>query len=332
MRAKLKDIAKELNLSVSTISRVVNGKDRVDPQTRRTVLKALENYGYKPNEIARSLRLRTAKTIVIVVPDIANNYYASIIKGAQAVCRKNGYSVMVCNSDENRVQEREILSAFPNQQIAGMILASVDSSANLVQHFQKEGMPVVYVDNMPPATQSYDSVAINNVATAYTLTQKVIERGYSKIGFITGDLEQSSGSERLAGYKQALQDAAVAYDEKRVAIGDFKMQSGYRGMSQLLEKGGKLDAVIVSNNFMAYGAIKKIREAGLAIPEDIAIAAFDLVDETELIYPKVTSINQPATEIGECAADILLMRITTQPDGTYNKRFLDTIFLPGESW
>ncbi|MEI6102191.1 MAG: LacI family DNA-binding transcriptional regulator, partial [Eubacteriales bacterium] len=157
MIPKLKDIAKELNLSVSTISRVVTNKDRVDAKTRERVLQALDSYGYKPNEIARSLRLRTAKTILIVVPDIANNFYASIIKGAQMVCRENGYAVMVCNTDENKDLEREVLSGFPNMQISGMILASVNMSAELVQRFKKEKMRVVYVDNMPPASQSYDA-------------------------------------------------------------------------------------------------------------------------------------------------------------------------------
>ncbi len=331
MPAKLKDIAAELNLSVSTISRVVNGKDRVDPGTRQRVLSALEDHDYKPNEIARSLRLRTVKTIVILVPDIANNFYASVIKGAQAICHESGYSLMVCNSDESKELEREVILRLAGQQYAGLVLASVDCSADIAQHLKEQRIPVVYIDNIPPATTNYDSVTINNLAASYALTKKMIERGYTNIGFITGTLEQSSGSERLEGYKLALRDAGLEYKEDSVAIGDFKMRSGYDGMKRLLEISKNLDSVIVSNNFMAYGAVKAVREAGLSIPGDIAFAAFDVVDETELISPKITSINQPASEIGERAAGILLRRITAQAKG-YSNILLDTLFSSGESW
>lgn len=332
MAIKLKDIAAELNLSVSTVSRVVTGKDRVHPETRQKVLEALECHNYKPNEIARSLRLRIAKTIVVVVPDIANNFYASVIKGAQGVCREGGYSLMVCNTDENKQTEQQIIDELPDQQIAGVILASTDSSAKLVQHFKAKNMPVVFVDNIPPSTQSYDSVTINNVAASYALTQKMIERGYREIGFITGSLEQSSGSERLKGYKTALLDAGLPCQETRVASGDFTMQSGFDAMNTLLQTGSRLDAVIASNNFMAYGAIKAIRDAGLRIPQDMALAAFDVVDETALISPRVTSINQPASEIGVQAARILMQRITVPSDITHTNLLLDTIFVPGDSW
>ena len=332
MNAKLKDIAKELNLSVSTVSRVVNGKDRVAPNTRSRVLNALRNCDYRPNEIARSLRSRVVKTIVIVIPDIANNFYASVIKGAQAVCRESEYSVMVCNTDGNELLEQEVLSALHRQQISGMILASVISSPEMVQHFREEGLQVVFVDNIPPATQSYDSVTINNVAAAQTLTRRMIERGYTRIGLITGALEQSSGSERLDGYMRALENADIPYDEQRVVEGDFTVESGYYGMKKLLVQNDGLRAVIVCNNFMAYGVIKAIRESHLAVPHDIAVAAFDVVDESGLIYPQITSINQPAMEIGEKAAQILLLKLSSPEQNTYNNIFLDTFFSPGESW
>jgi len=332
MQVKLKDIAKELNLSVSTISRVVNGKDRVDSKTRKKVLKALENYDFKPNEIARSLRLRSTKTNVVIVPDIVNNFYASLIKGAQQVCHESGYSLMVCNTDEDKNIEKNVISNLLNQQIAGIILASVDGSETLVEYLQRYRMKVVYVDNMPHTKLQYDSVTINNLETAYTLTKKMIERGYSNIGFITGTLEQSSGSERLEGYKKALQEANLIYDNKKIAIGDFKKASGYNGMKELLKNNDKFDAIVVSNNFMAYGAVKAIRESNLSIPEDIAIAAFDVVDQTGLITPKITSINQPATKIGKRAAEILLNKLTKDNDKMHSNIILNTIFSPGESW
>ncbi|MDD4495523.1 MAG: LacI family DNA-binding transcriptional regulator [Eubacteriales bacterium] len=331
MPTKLKDIAAELNLSVSTISRVVNGKDRVDKKTRERVLKALDKYGYRPNEIARALCLQTAKIIVVLVPDIANNFYATVLKGAQAVCQKSGYSLNVINTDENKQTEWEAISGFTNQLYAGIIIASVDNSTKLVQYLRQQELPVVFVDNIPLSTLNYDSVTINNVSAAYDLTMRMVKRGYKRIGFISGNLEQSSGNERLKGYKQALSDADLPYDEARIVKGDFKKKSGYDGMKTLIER-SVLDSVIVCNNFMTYGAIKAIREAELKIPEDIAVAAFDVVDESELICPKITSIYQPAMEIGECAAEILLNRIKSKHDGIYNNRLLDTTFYAGDSW
>ncbi|HBR02030.1 MAG TPA: LacI family transcriptional regulator [Ruminiclostridium sp.] len=323
---KLKDIAKELNLSVSTISRVVNNKDRVDPKTREKVLEMLKNYDYKPNEVARSLRLRDVKTIGIVIPDITNSFYASVIKGAQAVCRTNEYSMIVCNSDEDGELEEGALELLLQKQVSGLILSSVGNSFKLVQRLQGNGVPAVYIDNMPPPMHTCDSVSINNVAAAYKITNVLIEKGYKKIGIITGPIHQSTGSERLSGFKQAMANAGLELAEEWVAEGNFKIDSGLSHMRRILKMPVRPEAMVIANNYMAYGAITALREAGLKIPKDMAVVAFDAIDETGLLVPRITAINQPSYEIGRISAEIIIKKLT----GSTNKKVYENIILEPE--
>lgn len=329
---KLKDIAKELGLSVSTISRVVNGRDRVDPDTRKLVQRALREYAYEPNEVARSLRLKDAKTIGIVIPDITNTYYSAVIKGAESICRENGYSVLVCNTDESPECEEDALRVLLKKQISGLIIASVGKNEDLLKSYISADVPVVCFDNILPDFSGSDCVSIDNISASKHLTQELLSRGYRKIGMITGPLYQSTGADRLKGFQQALESAGIPITENWVGEGDFKMQSGYDQMCKILMLPRRPDAMVIANNYMAYGAIHALRENRYQIPQDMAIAAFDCVDDTGLISPKISSMNQPAVEIGSNAARLIIERLLEKIEGRYAFITLEPQMNPGESW
>lgn len=328
---KLEDIAKMLDLSVSTVSRALSGNGRVGEKTRERVLKAVRESDYTVNAVARSLRLRDAKNIGIVVPDITNSFFSSVIKGAQQVCRENGYMLMVCNSDENADYEGEALHMLLEKQVSGLILASV-GGARSIRQYGKLGIPVVYIDNIPEDIEACDMVSIDNQAAAYRLTKAMLERGYREIGMITGPRTQSTGLLRHHGFVQAMNEAGVSIRKEWVLAGDFRMESGYACMKSLLGLKPAPKAMIFANNYLAYGAMTALREEGLRAPEDIAVASFDAQDDTGLITPLITSINQPVLEIGERAAEIIFSRLGGESADTPIELMLEPSFVDGGSW
>ena len=329
---KLEDIARELGISTSTVSRALSGKGRVGEKTRQRVLEAVRESDYTVNAVARSLRLRDAKNIGIIVPDISNNFFASVIKGAQEVCRQSGYTLMVCNSEEDADLEEEALRTLLEKQASGLILASVGRCEGLVAQYARHGVPIVFIDNIPEGADSSEVVSIDNYAAARELTQAMLARGYRDVGMITGPNDQSTGSLRRMGFESALQDAGIPVRDHWVLEGDFRMASGRACMEKILRMRDRPRAMIIANNYMTYGAVNAIREAGLRIPEDIALAAFDAYDETGLITPLITSLNQPAQQIGKHAAEIILSRLRNEPAPACAQATLRPVLFAGGSW
>lgn len=328
---KLEDIARKLGVSTSTVSRALSGNGRVGEKTRMRVLEAVKASDYTVNAVARSLRLRDAKNIGIIVPDITNSFFASVIKGAQYACRLSGYTLMVCNSDESAELEEESLRTLLEKQASGLILASVGGGAELIHQYVKLDVPIVFIDNLPEGVDVRDVVSVDNHAAAYRLTQAMLKRGYRDVGMITGPLSQSTGLLRYTGFVKALEAAGIPIRREWVLEGDFRMDSGRENMQALLKLDKRPRAMIIANNYMAYGAVNAIRAAGLSIPQDIAIACFDAHDHTGLITPHISSINQPAQQIGMRAAEIILARLT----GTQTERtevVLEPEFSEGGSW
>lgn len=329
---RLEDIAKKLGLSTSTVSRAISGRGRICEKTRQRVLEAVRESDYMVNAVARSLRMRDARNIGIVVPDISNSFFAAVIKGAQQTCRLHGYALMVCNSDESAELEEEALHTLLEKQISGLILASVGESTDLFAQCERCGVPLVLIDNIPEGAGACDAVSIDNETAARRLTCAMIERGYRDIGMISGPEKQSTGSLRRAGFLEALRGANLVPRSEWMLEGDFRMESGYNCMRRLLEGFPVPKAMIVANNYMAYGAINAIRAAGLRIPEDIAIAAFDTVDETGLITPLISSIDQPAQEIGLRASEIILARLAGKLAEEPVHIVLEPTITEGGSW
>ena len=328
---KLADIARELDLSVSTVSRAISGKGRVGEKTRARVLDAVRKSDYRINDVARSLRMKTAKNMGIIVPDISNSFFASVIKGAQQRCRESEYTLIVCNSDEDAAMEAEMLHTLLSKQVSGLVLASVAESPSIIERYGRLGVPIVYIDNLPGEAEDYDSVAIDNFTAARRLTLMMVDRGYRDIGMITGPGSQSTGALRREGFEAALREQRLEVREEWICTGAFNMESGYEGMKRILALDRRPRAMMIANNNMAYGAIQALREARLSVPGDMAIAAFDAMDPTGLITPRITSLNQPAQQIGRRAVEILLDRLENGGDGDARVS-LEPSFIDGDSW
>lgn len=329
---KLEDIANQLGLSVSTVSRALSGNGRIGKETRERVLAQVRKSDYTVNAVARSLRLKNAQNIGIIVPDITNSFFASVIKSAQQVCRSHGYTLMVCNSDESAEYETESLHSLLEKQISGLILSSVCDSDDLIRQYRSLNTPVVFIDNVPSESDGCNVVSIDNYAAARRITQALIDRGYQEIGMIAGPRSQSTGLLRYNGFCDAMRAASLPLCTDWISEGDFKMESGYACMQKLLARTQRPRAMIFANNYIAYGAINAIRDCGLRIPADIAVACFDAVDATRLITPLITSINQPADQIGKCAAEILFRRFASETKDACENIVLQPEFINGLSW
>ena len=328
---RLEDIARELNLSVSTVSRAINGKGRVGEKTRERVLDTVRRSDYRVNDVARSLRMKEARSIGVIVPDISNAFFAAVIKGAQQRCRQSDYILIVCNSDEDAAVEAEMLQTLLGKRVSGLVLASVDESRMIRRGKGAADVPTVYIDNIPQQAEGCDSVSIDNYTAARRLTLAMIDRGYREIGMITGPAAQSTGCLRRKGFEAALMERGLEKHNEWIREGPFTMDSGYAQMKRILSAERVPRAMLLANNHIAYGALRAIREAGLAVPSDIAVAAFDAEDSTGLITPRITSMNQPAQQIGECAVDMLLERMGEGRDAG-RRLLLEPGFVEGDSW
>lgn len=320
----LKDIAKELNISVSTVSRVVNNKEYVNPITRRKVLEGLEKYNYVPNQVARSLKKQATKTIGILVPDIAENFFAQIIKGIDDTLGKHKYSIILADSNEIAEKEEHYLKILYQNRIDALVLATVAKEHSALGIYFSDNIPVVFIDNIPNLNEDIDCVIINNPKASTIAVNHLIEHGHQNIAVIVGSSDETTGYERLEGYKRAIVQNGIKINEKLIKFGDYKEDSGYRCMKDLLDNKSKypFTAVYVGSENMTYGAIKAIQEYGLTIPNDVALVGFDVHDKSGLINPGITSIRQPEKSIGNIVADLIIKRLKEKKHKSSNTNVL----------
>lgn len=329
---KLKDLAMDLGVSVSTVSRAISNSGRVSRETRERILCAVREANYTPNDVARSLRKQNAMSIGIIVTDITNSFFASVIKGAQSYGRDKGYSILLSNSDENELFEAEAMQLMLEKQVSGLILASVGNNAGKIRQFRSVGIPIVFIDNIPSSQGQYDTVTTDNRNAARLLAGMMIRKGYRNIGMITGPLNQSSGRQRYEGFLAAMTEHGLPVRPEWVREGDFKMESGIRCMEDILGLSECPRAVLISNNYMAYGAVRAVKAEGKTIPKDIAVAAFDTDDVTALVSPAIATMNQAAEEIGEKAAEVLISRMSAAGMKPAVNLILEPVFRDGDSW
>lgn len=323
MTVTLKDIANHLNISVATVSRVVNEKKCVSDKTRGKVLQAIEELHYKPNDVAISLRKKNTKVIGVIIPDITINFFSNVIKSIESAARRYGYSILLCISNERPEKEAEYLKLLYQKQISGLIISTVcDHSGNIQQYFNT-GIPVVFIDNLPNIYTNFNSVTIDNEKAGYELTKHLIDMNHKNLAIITGPLQQTTGCYRLRGWKKAMREYDLKIRDGWIKESDFSIKSGYMLMNEILNENDIPTGLFTSNNLLAYGAVKALNRHNLRIPEEMAIVCFDGNDPTGLIKPQLTSMNQPAKDIGRVATEIIMRKLKHPDLKHYEKIILE---------
>lgn len=304
--ANIQDVAKYAGVSISTVSRVLNGRGRVNADVVTNVQAAIQELHYTPNRAARSLRTQQSRIIGLLISDIQNPFFTALIRGIEDVAQRNGYSLILCNSDENAQKERQYIEILCAEHVAGAIIVPTYENQRSIQIFNDQHIPVVAVDRK---AQNVDAVIVDNKRGAYDAISHLIANGYQRIGIITGPRKTTTGRERLEGYYQALQEAGIAIDPAIVRSGSFKTDSGRALTSELLDVQPHIDALFVANNLMTLGALETLHARNLQVPYDIGMVGFDEMPWATLGSISLTTVTQPVYEIGSTAAMRLFQRL-----------------------
>jgi len=305
----IRDVAERAGVSVATVSHVLNGTRRVAPETAARVRRAMEELGYQPNGVAQSLRKRTTYAIGVLVSDITNPFFATLVRGVEDAAIEAGYSVIVCNSDEDPKKEDMYIRALWRRRIDGMIIAPTrDGSSPAIQELAKKKLPFVFVDRKAKGVEA-PAVLSDNVGGAYQATKYLIERGHRRIGIILGIPGSTTTEERLTGYRRALEEAGIPFLEELVAWGGYRIEGGRQAVKKFLSLSRPISAIFSTNNLMTIGVLQELLFQNIDIPEEIAVIGFDDLEWAELLCPPLTAVAQRAYEIGRQAFYLLQMQL-----------------------
>lgn len=310
MGITIDEIAKLAGVSKTTVSRVLNNKPDVKPETREIIMSLISKYDFQPNAFAKAISLKKSQTIGLIIPYEAdyifsNPFYAEVMRGISTEIDKHGYYLLLCYTHEDNY-----IDIYKQKRVDGYILMSPGRyHKDIVKLLKEVNAPFVATAKVP-GERNVLYVDVNNYLGAVLAVEYLISLGHKRIGFIiNGPQILASSQERLKGYRTILSKHGIEYDKEIVKIGDTSVKSGYTAMKQLLELGDSLTAVFVANDMMAIGAIKAIKEEGKNIPNDISVIGFDDIPLAEVIDPPLTTVRQPAFEKGEKAAKLLIKMI-----------------------
>lgn len=303
----MRDIARLANVSIATVSAVVNGKGKVSAELAARVHQAMEALDYHPNHLARSLRARQTLTVGMMIPDVTNPFFMDIMSGVQHEARLHGYSVIFCDANENPELERQHLRTLFSRRVDGVLLAPTDSET-AQDRATKRRFPMVFFDRVPAGFKG-SAVVTDNVDAARTAADHLITLGHERIAIITGRLNLSNGSERLEGFKQALYAARLSLRREYFRLGDFGLESGYRCALELMSLSSPPTAVFSCNNQMTLGLMRALGELGIPCPGRVSVLGFDDFDWAASFSPRLTTIAQPSYEMGKEAMVLLMQKI-----------------------
>ncbi|MFY1633822.1 LacI family DNA-binding transcriptional regulator [Solwaraspora sp. WMMB335] len=318
--ATIYDVARQAEVSPATVSRVVNGHANVDPALAERVRRAMRELDYRPNAVARNLRRSRTTLWAVVISDIGNPFFTAVVRGVEDIAQRAGYSVVLCNTDEDPAKEARYLNAVLAEQVAGVIIAPSGPAAGL-DRLTDARVPMVVIDRQLHGGR-VDTVLVDNEHGAQLATAHLVESGYQRIACITGRRGVYTASSRLTGYRRALADAGRPYEEDLVRYADFRSDGGYRAMADLLRLATPPDALFVANNLMTVGAVECLVDNGVKVPTEMGVVGFDELPWAHLVRPALTTVTQPTYQLGESAARLLTERIAA-PD-----RAAATVTLP----
>jgi len=302
------DVAERAGVSAMTVSRVINRSNYISPKTRERVEAAIAELGYVPNTLARSLRLKGTKTLALILSDITNPFFTTLGRGVQDVARTAGFNVIFCNTDESETEQAEQLITLVQKRVDGVLLVPAASSAEPVAYLKKHKIPVVVLDRRVDDC-AVDSVRCDSEAGAYQLTRLLLGLGHRCIAMLSGPATVSTAADRVAGYRRALAESDLGASAERVFHGPYTPAGGRAMACAALAQHPRPTAFFAANNFIAVGAYQALNEAGLSVPEDVAIVAFDDLPLSTMIEPVFTVAAQPAYEMGQRATQLLLARL-----------------------
>jgi LacI family transcriptional regulator len=307
--ATVADIGRAAGVSVATVSRVLNSSPKVAPATRRRVMRALDELGYAPNNLARNLRARALRVFGLVIPDIRNPVYTALHRGVEDVARASGFFVLLANTDEQPKRQAEYLRMLLAERVAGVILvAAGGTELDAVHALLRAGIPVVALDR-PLEGIELDTVQPDRPRGVHLAIEHLCTHGHQRIGLLNGPSGLASAVQRRDAYRTALHAHGLESRLDWEVSGDFREQGGFDAARALLGLAEPPSAVLVANNLMALGTIRAAAELAVRLPEDLALIAFDDTEWAPFIAPPMTTVAHPTHDLGRMAAELLERRL-----------------------
>ncbi len=307
-RITIKDVAKQADVSIATVSKIINGKDEhISEVTRQKVLEIIEQLGYVQNTMAKGLKEANTKTLGLVIPDI-DNAFPEMAKGAQDEAFAHGYTILFGSTDNNAVQEEKFLNVLKSRMVDGIIYVSSDyaTSNKLLSDLS---IPVVFIDRKIEKSGNMGSVQIDNYLAMKEVAEYISKKGCKKIAYITADISVSPSMERYEGLMDGLKEAGITFDKRLHYPGTFSVETGQIGAMTLLQREPEIDCIVCGNDLMAIGAMSTCQKLGKKVPDDIKIMGFDDIYISKYLNPELTTVRQDAYEMGRQAAGMLIEHI-----------------------
>ncbi|PZT69766.1 LacI family transcriptional regulator [Streptomyces sp. SW4] len=315
--ATMADVARSAGVSVATVSHVLNGTRPVLPHTRQAVLEAVEELGYTPNTLARSLVTARTRSIGLAVSAISNPYFTEILQGVEAAALEHGYGLLIADPHDDPGHERKVVQLLHERRVDGMIVAPSANPRDLLAYLGRHRVPTVLLDRVVDAPEDgaarFDQVCADSAEPTTRLVTHLAGLGHRRIGLVAGRPGLSTTRERITGYRHGLAAAGLPYDERLLAHGDSEAAGGAKATEALLSLAAPPTAVVTANNAMTIGALRALRDRRLSVPGDIALCCFDDFAWADLFEPRLTAIAQPSRDIGARAVQVLLERLAA-PD------------------
>lgn len=310
----MRDVAALANVSVATVSAVVNGKGGVSRKLTERVRRALVALDYHPNQIARSLRVRYSHTIGMIIPRFTSLFFIEVIRGVENRARAEGYSVFLCESNEDPNYEAEHLNTLYSRRVDGVLLAPT-ASMSLGDYLDQRRFPIVLFDRIVQGI-NLPAVVTDNFTASHEATKHLIALGHEKIAIITGKLDLSTGQDRVQGFRKALQEAHVPVRDEYFQQGDFYFESGYRAGLALMKLPDPPTAIFSCGNEITLGLMRSLAELGIACPQQVSVVSFDDFSWSTSFSPTLTAVAQPGYEMGDKAMKLLLQRIRLKEESS----------------
>lgn len=319
--ATIKDVADFAGVSRATVSRVINNHPYVADDVRDRVHDAMRALGYQPNRSAQRLRANSSDLLGLIIPDIQNPLFQSIVRGVEDAAYAHQMNVILCNTDDNPDKQKAYLRVMQAEHAAGLIVVPTHpGDGSVLAPVRAAGIPMVFLDRDVTDFES-DTVKVDNERGAYLAVQHLTRLGYHRIGIIAGTQSLTPGHERLRGAMNALAAAQLEPDTAWVKVGNFRIESGYELAYELMQAANPPEALFVCNSLMTLGALRALHELGVRIPDEVALVGFDDMPWAGDLNPPLTAVAQPGYELGQQAVELLLKRFA-QPDAPYRKVIL----------
>lgn len=325
----IRDVAQRAGVSISTVSRVLNNSAWVDGAKRQRVEEAARELGYSPNPNALSLLGHRTGGIGVFLPDIEGEFFSAFLQGIDRSTRESGHYLMVSSSHRDVESFRAMIQGI-HQRVDGLIVMSTQVSAGTVKTWLPEDLPVLFV-NTEVQGEDLEALNFDNRGGAYAMTEHLIGQGHRRIGFLTGPMDSFDARARLEGYRAALTDHGIDVEQMLEFEGDFTMESGLAAVPRILATEPRPTALFAANDYSAYGALRGLLEAGLRVPDDMALAGFDNITLAKFASPALTTVHAPAREIGERAIKRILERISGDNEEAHVPIILPTQVIVRES-